>query len=574
MIRRSIHLAATLCLLVCGKVTADPRADQARNDAGPKSAESEFGRLIARLFELKLNQAAGVGAFSPDGRFFAAAGQDDNRVIVWDATNGKQRGSFAGGEGWIRRLDFSHDGKVLEVNSIVWHNIGGTVVNPQRRLELVIRLWNVDENQEVFKAHGYPDYDQPESWAIAFSPDRRIVAQARAKEIRLTQVRTGNSLRTIEASTSKVRALAFSADGKALAATDSESKVVLWDIASGNVLSELKLSPEEIKDVSLSADGKLLVTTLDKQNVQRIWDVVTRTKLLETNPTVSGHQVPASHSSWGPLSPDRKHIAFGFGGPCRVWFALQQVGQQSAEFLIGGQIQPPKFSPDSKILVMPFASDRPVFLAWELQAKRNWKEMLDDSRRIQGDTSVAHPCLWLALPGMAPSEAYRLESSLIFAADGKAFALLGENDIRLFRGLSLSELATFSNRNQQSFSTIVFSTNGKSVVTTGPHETITVWDREKGKPLFRLRGAKGQEYSITFSPDDALLAAGCADGKVRLWSAVTGNELGTRDHGTAVYSLRFTGDGATLIVHGNHDSTYWNVSNGKKLDKPQHEDPR
>ncbi len=68
--------------------------------------------------------------------------------------------------------------------------------------------------------------------------------------------------------------------------------------------------------------------------------------------------------------------------------------------------------------------------------------------------------------------------------------------------------------------------------------------------------------SISISPNNCYVAAGCLDQIVRIWDLDTGNMVAKlRGHQDSVYTTRFMPDGQTLIS-GSLDYTvkYWDVS--------------
>lgn len=73
-------------------------------------------------------------------------------------------------------------------------------------------------------------------------------------------------------------------------------------------------------------------------------------------------------------------------------------------------------------------------------------------------------------------------------------------------------------------------------------------------------------YSASFSPDGKMIAAGTADGLVRLWDATDGNLLYTLHHDSDVYSVAFSPDGKVL-ASASEDATvrFWDTHTGQAL---------
>jgi WD40 repeat protein len=72
---------------------------------------------------------------------------------------------------------------------------------------------------------------------------------------------------------------------------------------------------------------------------------------------------------------------------------------------------------------------------------------------------------------------------------------------------------------------VVFSPDGKTLVSSGDDATIKVWDAETGALIRTLTGHSELVMSVAFSPDGKLLASGSDDASVRLWDAKTGKPL-------------------------------------------------
>ena len=77
----------------------------------------------------------------------------------------------------------------------------------------------------------------------------------------------------------------------------------------------------------------------------------------------------------------------------------------------------------------------------------------------------------------------------------------------------------------------------------------------------------GSVNSVAFSPNGELVAAGTANGEVRLWQVSSGKPLLTCDtHSNWVFSIAFSPDGS-ILASGNEDQTLqlWDVNSGQAL---------
>ncbi|KZP23567.1 WD40 repeat-like protein, partial [Athelia psychrophila] len=107
-----------------------------------------------------------------------------------------------------------------------------------------------------------------------------------------------------------------------------------------------------------------------------------------------------------------------------------------------------------------------------------------------------------------------------------------------------------------------FSPDGLKIVSGSDDKTIRVWDALTGNQLLSpLQGHDHAISSVGFSPDGLKIVSGSWDKTIRVWDALTGNQLLSPLQGH---------DEAILIVSGSEDETIrvWDALTGNQLLSP------
>ncbi|MDM8527141.1 WD40 repeat domain-containing protein [Anaerolineales bacterium HSG24] len=120
---------------------------------------------------------------------------------------------------------------------------------------------------------------------------------------------------------------------------------------------------------------------------------------------------------------------------------------------------------------------------------------------------------------------------------------------------------------------IAFSPDGRIIASTGPKNTVNLWQVSDGHLLNSLQGHKAWIRDITFSPDGAIVASGSDDYTMRLWRVSDGYLLNTLKNDYKIKSIDFSPNGNTMASGSvNNIVKLWNVLDGNISDDITHLD--
>jgi WD40 repeat protein len=160
-------------------------------------------------------------AFSPDGKVLAVT-YADRAVRLWDSVTGKELGRLHCPDGMALSLTFSPDGKILAAGLAALRENGEFAVEGT-----LLRLWEVATGKLIKQVHG----DWHSTCSVAFSPDgKTLAAGTRLDTVHLWEVASGLERGRFTGHQSSVETLAFAPDGQLLASGSGDGTALIWDV--------------------------------------------------------------------------------------------------------------------------------------------------------------------------------------------------------------------------------------------------------------------------------------------------------------------------------------------------------
>jgi WD40 repeat protein len=461
--------------------------------------------------------AAGVTglAFDPDGRRLASTGQGEplpGELKLWDPTDGT---SLAGATSpsILAAVAFSPDGQHLV-----------TAGHDHR-----VAVWGAAVLDRIGDLEGRSAWKVP--WnSVAYSADgKRVAAGSPVGVVRVWDADTGQELfSAVTPAQAGVSGLAFSGrDGRFLAAATAGNTVQGWSTRTGKPVFTLRGHRRAVTAVTWSPDGQCLASaSLD--GTVKLWDLRNPDEVL----TLSA---PNQGITGVAFSPDgARLVAATRDRTLQVWAA----GTEKQVFTV------PRLP--AAVAAVVFSPDGGRLACAEADGMVRLREA-DDGREV-----AALPC---------PGGAVR---SVAFSPDGRRLAAAGaDGAVRVWEVPSGREVAALPCPGG-AVQAVAFSPDGNRLAAAGDEGVTHVWDAGSGRELRTLGGPGSPVYAVAFSPDGRTLAAACQDEAIRIWDSAGGLVRTLRGHAGAVRSLAYSPGGRLASAGDDGVVRLWDAA-GREL---------
>ncbi|HEX5139070.1 MAG TPA: protein kinase [Planctomycetota bacterium] len=399
---------------------------------------------------------------------------------------------------------------------------------------------------------------------LAFSPDGKLLAAAGALlAIHILDAATGREEHALHGHTGGATALAFSPDGRFLLSGADDKTLALWRPEDGALLNRWRGHDGEVVAVAWSPDGAR-VASGDSLGTIRVWNVASGA----CERVLQGHDCRVGSLVFRDA---RTLVSVGTDG-VRWWDV--PAGQDPNVFRYHGglaegnpfpYIYAVVFSPDGSLLASG-GWDKTVRLVdpatGDLLAtlKAGSSSVFDVAFRADGRRLVAggdRRMLWDADTGqlLADRKPGGKDASYAASPDGRFLAVTDHNVVRLLDTETLEARAHWADYFRIGANDCAWSPDGRLIATVGDDGMCVVRTAPEGRLVRKIETRHGQAFAVAFDGAGGRIATGGGDHVVRVWDTQSGRMISElRGHVGIVYALAFHPDG-TLLASGARDNT-------------------
>jgi WD40 repeat protein len=568
------------------------------------------------------NQSVNLVIFNHDGKYLVSLNSYGNTARVWDVQTGHEVShmlhnlsvwgadissddkyvvSESGGQDMMRVWELMTGREIVRIDA---GRVTSVAFSPNGKYVITnTGLWEALTGKEVTLI---PE----DEYAIAFSSDGKYILSGskylvppgnKDDLVFVREIATGNEIAHMTHN-SRISSVKFSADGKYVTAVGcdktansgacAQSTAVIWDARTGEQMN--KLTVNEAWFLVFSPDSQYALST-DLNNVVRVWDVNTGKEVSHIM-----HMVGVSEIQF---SPNGKYVASAsYDGTALVWEML--TGKEVAHMTHTGGVFSVAFSPDGKYLATGGGDN--IARLWKLDAKHEVVHVEQDEqvsyfaispsgryiaigsrdnmirireiptgRQIsQITTTQMEHRFDLTSFAFSPDSRYIVSGSYITPIRIWE-ANTGKEVVQMKYDMPIDPIAvnSITTLHDVAVKSVVFSPDGRYVLSSSDDHTARIWDANTGKEISRVTHEAGVAV-VAFSPNGKYVLSGgcdklesdtCVQGSAQVWEAMTGKEIARMTHDYTVSAIAFSPDGKYVVSGGDMTARVWEALTSKEV---------
>lgn len=478
-------------------------------------------------------------SFSPDAKMVAGPSYD--KVVLWNASSGKELGRFAAHANGVKMILFAPNGQMATMGE-----------NAKNQAE--VKLWDVRglaKHRAPTLRRTLSNFDRF-TRALAFSPDGKTLAMGYLKNlpptgtssdvtingkaigrteylIRVLDVASGQTRQTLRGHTFVPYALAFSPNGRQLVSSGMDNTIRLWDLQTQTLVRSMRTGVQ-MSPVAFSPDGKTIASTNRREDIS-LWDAQSG----ELRRVLPGRSTLITGAT---LSRSGNTLASSGYSAVRLWD--MKSGRLKLTREVSGTVSSIHFSRDEKTVlagVSTFDGVNSDNQLWWVDAANG---RLNRWTKVSRLPTIFSPHGTQAVSGPQPFQLWNLTMNPP-------------------QPRTLNVKSDSGNR-----PTALFSPDGKTIAFADRHAAVHLVNAQNGNLIETLQDANNTAvdvYLVAWSPRSDLLATGDAfwDIKKKSLTRLKINRLLWMSQAT---QMAFSPDGKTLARANSSGVTLWKVPGG------------
>ncbi|HEX5138358.1 MAG TPA: serine/threonine-protein kinase [Planctomycetota bacterium] len=410
--------------------------------------------------------------------------------------------------------------------------------------------------------------------ALAFSADGRLIAAGEVdSQVGVYEVADGRCRFALRTGTEDVQCLAFDREGREVALGSLDHSIEIRDAETGALRHRLKGHGAPVRCLGYDPESGELVSGAADRNL-RVWDTRSgacvrvlqghggTVAALDFEPhgrlwSLSGTDVRA----WRRTDPDvlRAHRGLAEGNPTPYVYgvAFRPDGMQVASCGWDGTAR--VFDATTRRELARFEAPGEV-RAVAYSPDGRWLAFAHETIEVR-DARTGE------LRGRygEPRDGGWGRHRLLFLPDGRHLVASCRGGVERI-DLESGEVRSWGPGGENFYARVACTRDGKLVAHEEGVGGIVLRRAADGEVARRWHGSGLAIDALAFSPDGTILATGGEDTVVRLWSVPDGTEIASmRGHTMAVYALVFSPDGRALASGSDdHSIRIWGVARGEE----------